>query len=40
LMVLRNLMRAAHEREVKGEPAPASLPPPVQAKKPAMVKSR
>jgi transcription-repair coupling factor (superfamily II helicase) len=38
LMVLRNLMRAAYDRELKGEPAPA--PPPAQAKKPAIVKAR
>jgi transcription-repair coupling factor (superfamily II helicase) len=37
LMVLRNLMRAAHDRELKGEPPPAP-PPPV--KKPATVKAR
>jgi transcription-repair coupling factor (superfamily II helicase) len=36
LMVLRNLMRAAYDRELRGEPAPA--PPP--AKKPVTAKSR
>jgi transcription-repair coupling factor (superfamily II helicase) len=38
LMVLRNLMRAAHDRELKGEPPPAASPP--AAKKPAMVRAR
>ena len=36
LMVLRNLMRAAHDRELKGEPPPA--PPP--AKRPEVAKRR
>jgi hypothetical protein len=38
LMVLRNLMRAAHEREVKGEPPPPA-PAPTPARKLATVKS-
>jgi transcription-repair coupling factor (superfamily II helicase) len=40
LMVLRNLMNAAHERDVKGEPAPAPKAPPPGTKKPAAVKGR
>jgi transcription-repair coupling factor (superfamily II helicase) len=35
LMVLRNLMAAARERELKGEPPPAPKAPPARAKKPA-----
>jgi hypothetical protein len=40
LMVLRNLMRAAHDREVRGEPPPEAAPPATQAKKPVAVKAR
>ena len=38
LMVLRNLMRAAHERDVKGEEAPVSVPRSEQRKEHAVVK--
>ncbi len=38
LMVLRNLMRAAHDREKRGEPAPA--PPTSTAKRPVPAKAR
>jgi transcription-repair coupling factor (superfamily II helicase) len=40
LMVLRNLMNAAHERDVKGEPPPAPKAPPPPTKKPVVVKGR
>jgi hypothetical protein len=40
LMVLRNLMNAAHERDVKGEPPPAPKAPPLVAKKPIPAKGR
>ena len=36
LMVLRNLMRAAYDRQIKGEPAPA--PPPARKSAPARVR--
>ena len=40
LMVLRNLMLAAHDRDVKGEPPPAPKAPPAPAKKPVASKGR
>ena len=39
LMVMRNLMHAAHDRDVKGEPPPAKAPP-ASAKKPVAMKPR
>jgi transcription-repair coupling factor (superfamily II helicase) len=38
LMVLRNLMLAAHDRDVNGEPPPAPKLPPALVKKPVTMK--
>ncbi|HSZ57415.1 MAG TPA: helicase-related protein, partial [Tepidisphaeraceae bacterium] len=40
LMVLRNLLAAAHERELKGEPAPARPASPARAAMPPLVASK
>jgi transcription-repair coupling factor (superfamily II helicase) len=40
LMVLRNLMNAAHERDLKGEPPPAPKAPPIPQKKPVPARGR
>jgi hypothetical protein len=40
LLVLRNLMRAAHDREVKGEPAPVMKPAAQEAKRGGAVTTR